>query len=234
MPILEEVIGIAAAAFFAAGSVLGNQSIALMTSDALQAVTSDEVAAYVQDVDTVEQWDGTAGGMAAMSLEAANDAVRINREFDERQWYRSQIPMKKEHQKLLWDYCKERELDYIDMLALIALESNFDEKCKSTSGRYQGYFQISKIHWESLSETLNTPNAPLDGAVNINWGTRFYSWILMDERVRDLEGNAQRDVALSIYQRGSAGYNRNGLSKTYLRVFYNRRELMLSYFQDND
>lgn len=232
MPILEEIIGIAAATFFAASSVLGNPSVTQMSIDALEAVTSDEVAAYVQTMDIVEQWDGTAGDMVAMSVGAADDAIRINREFDESQWYCSQIPLKKEHQKLLWDYCKERELDYIDMLALIALESNFDEKCKSSSGRYQGYFQVSKIHWESLSETLDTPNAPLDGAVNINWGTRMYSWILMDERVKNLEGNAQRDVALSIYQRGSAGYNKSGLSKTYLKVFYNRRERMLSYFQD--
>ena len=232
MSILEEVTGIAAATFLAASSVLGNPSITQMSSDALQAVTSDEVAAYIQTLDNVGQWDGTADDMVAICMDAAADAIRIDKEFDESLWYRSQIPMKKEHQKLLWEYCKERKLDYIDMLTLISLESNFDEKCKSTNGRYQGYFQISKVHWASLSETLNTPNTPLDGAVNINWGTRMYSWILMDERVKDLEGKEQRDVALSIYQRGSAGYNKSGLSKTYLKVFYNRREQILSYFQD--
>ena len=144
--------------------------------------------------------------------------------------YISEIPMKKEHQKLLWDYCKTRELDYIDMLALIALESNFNEKC--SSGRYKGYFQISSSHGTNLSKTLKTPNKPLDGAVNINWGTAMFSWILADKRVEGLEGKKLRDTALSIYQRGTGGYDRYGINSSYLKKYYKKWSKVAAYFEE--
>jgi hypothetical protein len=148
---------------------------------------------------------------------------------DESLWYSGKISMKKEHQKLLWDYCKKRNLDYIDMLSLIYVESNFNEKC--SSGKYKGYFQISTAHGPNMSKTLNTENKPLDGAININWGTALYSWILADKRVYDLEGQAKRDAALSIYQRGAGGYDKYGLSKSFLKRFYAKRTIVCSYFE---
>lgn len=169
----------------------------------------------------------TGSAVNTSSTPGAIDAAKA--EDDEKLWYRSKIPMKKEHQKLLWDYCKKRNLEYIDMLALISLESNFNEKCSST--RFKGYFQIGTFHGPNLSKTLKTANKPLDGAININWGTAMYSWILMDKRVKDLKGKKQRDVALSIYQRGSGGYNNRGISYSYLKVYYKRRDIIVSYFE---
>ncbi len=150
-------------------------------------------------------------------------------ELEEKLWYRSQIPMKKEHQKLLWDCCQNRNLDYIDMLALISLESNFNEQC--VSGTHKGYFQISTKNAANLSKTLNTENKPLDGSININWGTAYYSWILAGDRVKDLEGKAQRDAALSIYQRGSGGYDKYGLNYSFLKKYYAKRDKILAYFK---
>ncbi len=230
MPLLEEVIGIAAATFFAANSMFGGPAVAAMSENTAQTVLSDEVVECLEAVEDSYMPSVKAEDITGSTVGAAFDAVVISKECDERTWYRVQIPLKKEYQKLVWDYCRERELEYYDMLALIALESNFDEKCSSTNGRYRGFFQISKIHWASLSEQLNTPNNPMDGAVNINWGTAMYSWILEDERVVDLEGKAKRDAALSIFNRGTGGYDRKGLATKYLKVFYNKRAQIESYF----
>ena len=230
MQLLEEVIGIAAATFFAANSMFGSPAVAAMSKNTSQAVISGEVVECLEAVDDSYMLSANADDMIGTAVGAAFDAIVISKEYDERAWYRAQIPLKKEYQKLVWDYCRERELDYFDMLALIALESNFDEKCSSTNGRYRGFFQISKIHWASLSEQLNTPNNPMDGAVNINWGTAMYSWILSDERVRNLDGNAKRDAALSIFNRGTGGYDRKGLASSYLKVFYKKRAQIEYYF----
>lgn len=148
---------------------------------------------------------------------------------DESLWYLPQIPMKKEHQKLLWDYCKKRGIDYIDMLALISVESNFYEKC--SSGKYKGYFQISTSHHKNLAATLKTANKPLDGAININWGTAMYSWILADKRLKGLKDKKLRDAALSIYQRGTGGYDRYGVNKSYLKIYDKKRDIIVSYFK---
>jgi|GEM_PF-1967771 len=147
----------------------------------------------------------------------------------EKLWYSKKIPMKKEYQKTLWDYCKKRKLDYINMLSLISTESNFHEK--SSNGTCRGYFQIHECHYASLSKTLKTANKPLDGKININWGTALFSWILSDKRVKNLKGKRKYDVALSIYLRGTGGYDRNGISHSYLNAFYKRKSTVLSYFK---
>ncbi len=151
---------------------------------------------------------------------------------DESLWYREKLPLKKEHQKLLWGYCKTRELDYIDMLALIATESNFNEN--ACSGKYKGYFQISTSNSANLAKTLKTLNKPLDGAININWGTAMYSWILADKRLEGIDDEKdRRDIALSIYQRGSGGYDKYGLSSGFLKIFYKKRGIVSAYFEDD-
>ncbi len=148
---------------------------------------------------------------------------------EEELWYRKQNPMDKEHQKLLWEYCIKRDLSYIDMLALIYTESNFNEKC--TTGKHHGYFQISTGNCANLAKTLNTKNKPLDGAININWGTSIYSGILADKRVKDLEGKKRRDVALSIYQRGTGGYDKYGINKNFLKVYYKKWDKINEWFK---
>jgi len=149
---------------------------------------------------------------------------------EESVWYCSKIPMKKEHQKLLWEQSKKNGVDYIDMLAVIALESNFNEKAVSSNGRYKGYFQISTLHGKNLSATLGTKNDPLDGAVNIIWGTAMFGWIMNDKRVQSLEGEDKFNAALSIFNRGSGGYDRYGIKESYVSMFRKKREMILSYF----
>ena len=149
---------------------------------------------------------------------------------DESLWYRKQIPMTKAHQKLLWDYCKKRKLDYIDMLSLVYLESGFN--ARSSNGRYKGYFQISSKNTANIAKTLKIANKPLDGAININMGTALYSWILQDKRVKNLKQEKKRDVALLIFQRGTGGYDKSGISSRFLKKFYKKRSVVCSYFQE--
>jgi hypothetical protein len=184
------------------------------------ATTGDEPSSTVEDPEST----------TVPETDTDKEAPKPAPKDDESLWYSSKIPMKKEHQKLLWDYCKKRNIDYIDMLALISLESNFNEKCSTK--KYKGYFQISTSHGPNLSKTLKTANKPLDGAININWGTALYSWTLADKRVKGLEGRKQRDVALSIYQRGSGGYDKYGLSKSFLSKYYKKRDIIVSYFKN--
>lgn len=184
---------------------------------------------FASSTDPKEAADGSAGSTPDSSTTPPPEVKEDPEpEDDESLWHSEKLPLKKEHQKLLWDHCKKRNLDYIDMLSLIYLESNFNEKC--SSGKYKGYFQISTAHGPNMTKTLKTENKPLDGAININWGTALYSWILADKRVRDLEGQAKRDAALSIYQRGAGGYDKYGLSKSFLKRFYAKRTIVCSYF----
>ncbi|MHB8061538.1 MAG: lysozyme family protein [Ruminiclostridium sp.] len=170
--------------------------------------------------------DSTTTGSAISTTEVKD---KDDTKDEENLWYRKQNPMKKEHQKLLWEYCKKRELNYIDMLALIYTESNFNEKC--STGTYYGYFQISKGNCANLAAELKTKNKPLDGTININWGTAMYSWILADKRVKDLEEKKKRDVALSIYQRGTGGYDKYGISTKFLKIFNKKRAKVCVWFE---
>lgn len=148
---------------------------------------------------------------------------------DESLWHCKQIPMTKAHQKLLWDYCKKRNLDYIDMLSLVYLESGFSER--AANSRYKGYFQISSANAANIAKTLKIKNKPLDGAININMGTALFSWILLDKRVKNLKGDKKREVALSIYKLGTGGYDKHGISKSYVSKFYKKKSTVSSYFK---
>ena len=183
------------------------------------------------DQSTGSAIDVTTTGSAITST--TSQAIEVKDKDDikneEDLWYRKQNPMKKEHQKLLWEYCKKRKINYIDMLALIYTESNFNEKC--STGKYFGYFQISKENCKNLAAALKTKNKPLDGAININWGTSMFSSILANKRVKGLEGKKKRDVALSIYQRGEGGYDKYGISTQFLKVYYKKWDKVSSWFE---
>lgn len=148
---------------------------------------------------------------------------------DESLWYTNKIPMPKAHQKLLWDYCKNRKLNYIDMLSLIFLESGFNQK--ATNGKYKGYFQISPKNTANIAKTLKIQNKPLDGAINLNMGTTLFSWILADKRVKNIKGDKKMEVALSIFQRGTGGYESRGISNSFVNKFKAKKKIVSSYFK---
>ena len=224
---------------FIIGYFLPIQSYALSNTATKDNSTNNEVIQTQNPLDDEEDIDVTITGAAidctttkpAISTTTAS-GIDVKDEDDtnnEELWYKKQNPMKKDHQKLLWEYCKKRNINYIDMLALIYTESNFDEKC--SIGKCFGYFQISSGNCANLAVTLKTKNKPLDGAININWGTYIYSGILADKRVKGLEGTKKRDVALSIFQRGTGGYDKYGISTKFLKVFYKKRAKVSAWFE---
>lgn len=144
-------------------------------------------------------------------------------------WYSKKLPLKKEYQKLLYDYCKKRGLEYMDMLSVIALESNFN--VTSRSRVYNGLFQISSRNSKQLSEKLKIPNNPMNGKININMGTEMFRQIIIDKRVKNLKGKLKTDTMLSIFNRGTGGFDRYGLNKKFLDVFYKKKTQMLVYFK---
>lgn len=248
---VRDIISMITALLLTTSNIAGPVPVSA-SEEALKTIPVDRVTAFLENFSTAANSAAAAGmaadisgagtavpsavaDLAAVAGDTAADARQPDQQAtqaaqdDESLWYSPDIPMKKEHQKLLWECCIERGLDYIDMLALISLESNFDEKC--SNGKYKGYFQISSDYGPELSRILGTENKPLDGSVNIRWGTAFYSWILLDGRVRDLEGSRKRDVALSIYQRGAGGYDRYGINKKYLNKYYKKRDIIVSYFE---
>lgn len=221
---------------------ISNEAAAVTQKQDAQRTEEDKEDTGVNDgqdgntVDTGVDADVTDPDKAPADEAAENTAVPQEEVKDEDAakneediWYRKQNPMKKEHQKLLWDYCEKRDLDYIDMLALIYTESNFNEK--TSTGKHHGYFQISTGNCANLAETLKTKNKPLDGAININWGTAMYGWILADKRVKGLKEEKKRDAALSIYQRGTGGYDKYGISTSFLKIFYKKRAIVSKWFE---
>lgn len=236
MLVFSEAAGPTAA--LAASDEAGNTSRQEVTENDYYAVIAaisliDQAAVLLRDPAlAIAASDMKNAAKTAAALAGPPSGQGAGDEDDESLWYLPDIPMKKEHQKLLWECCKERGLDYIDMLALISVESNFEEKC--VAGKYMGYFQLSKDHGPTLSKQLNTKNDPLDGTINIIWGTAFYSWILDDKRVKGLEGKAKRDAALSIYQRGPGGYDKYGLNQKYLERYYKKRDKIVELFESRE
>jgi soluble lytic murein transglycosylase-like protein len=148
---------------------------------------------------------------------------------DESLWYRIQNPMPKAHQKLLCEYSWRNGVPYLDVLALVGTESNFDEKCVALN-KYYGYFQIGKGHFPDLAASLKTANDPLNGEVNIQWGTAMYGWILEGSPVKNLPPEAQRDAALSIYSRGPTGYAQKGLNQPYLARYAEQLAIVEAWY----
>ncbi len=225
---------ISSVSLFSTESTLVSEAIKpKLTGSAIDYVTTESAITSEPDITsksaiTIQPEITTKPAITTTNSGIKVDEKKATEPDDEELWYRKQNPMKKEHQKLLWDYCKQRNINYIDMLALIYTESNFIEKC--TTGKHYGYFQISSGNCKNLAKTLKTKNKPLDGEININWGTAMYSWILEDKRVKSLKGKKQRDVALSIYQRGSGGYDKHGISTSFLKVYYKKWDKVNEWF----
>lgn len=146
----------------------------------------------------------------------------------ESQWYRSSIPLKKDYQKLLWELSNKNGLNYIDMLSVISLESSYDESC--SCGKSKGLFQISSGYATYYAKKLKIPNKPLVGSINIKMGIALFADIYKDKRVKYKKGNNKLEVALSVFNKGTGGYEKYGLAKRFLRIFYKKKTKISKYF----
>ena len=135
------------------------------------------------------------------------------------------IDMPKEHQEYLQKLCRERNLDYTKILAIIALESNFNSQLISETNDY-GYMQVNKVNHERMAKTLGTRNAPLDPYVNLNWGTYLLAELYdkwraegISDKVKDGETFSQLDkYVMSSYNKGINGFKKYGMASRYISL----------------
>ena len=154
---------------------------------------------------------------------AVNSTMGSKTKSESESFYIKSIKMPKEHQKYLYNLCKKRGLDYLKVLAIISLESNFNSKLVNNSGDY-GYMQINKVNHKYLSETLGTENAPLDPYVNLNWGTYMLSNLYKQWRAEKIDDTVKKGeifstldkYVISSYNKGVAGFKKGGMASRYI------------------
>lgn len=128
--------------------------------------------------------------------------------------YVKRIPMPEKQQEYLYGLVRDRGLDYEDTLAVILQESSFDAD-SIDSGNY-GYFQVNRVNHDSLADTLNTKNTPLNPYVNINWGTYMLSSLQEKFEDKGYTGRKLQEAVLSSYNRGENGYKKYGVAEQYM------------------
>lgn len=133
--------------------------------------------------------------------------------------YIEKIAMPYEHQKYLYEMSQKRGLSYIEMLAIVYQESSFNSQAVSENN--YGYFQINRVNHETLSQTLNTPNNPLDPYVNINWGT----YMLADLYKK----YGDKEAVLSAYSKGENGYRKTGKNEKYIQKHHESLNFIQSF-----
>lgn len=133
------------------------------------------------------------------------------------EYYNSNINMRKEHQKFLYKKCKEKNLDYKKVLALIETESGFDAKAVSSTNDY-GYFQINKSNFKSLSTITKTDIDPFNPYINIEWGTHMLSYLYQYWGDRGINAKDLDHYVWSSYNKGITGFRKYGASTKYIQI----------------
>lgn len=129
--------------------------------------------------------------------------------------YSEKLPIPYEHQEYLYSLCMQYGLEYEKVLAVMEHESKFDPNAIGATSDF-GYFQINSINHAWLSETLGTPNAPLDPYVNMQWGTFFLADLYEYWENQGLTGTALEEAVLSSYNKGKTGFRRTGKATNYI------------------
>lgn len=96
----------------------------------------------------------------------------------------------------LWNMCKERELDYYMVLALIERESKYKKDSVGDSGNSLGYMQVQQ-RWHSERMKEEQVTNLLDAYGNIRVATNF-----LQELYRDY-GSKGDDAVLMVYNMGA-------------------------------
>lgn len=129
--------------------------------------------------------------------------------------YSEKLPIPFEHQEYLYKLCVQYGLEYEKVLAVMEHESKFNPNAIGATSDF-GYFQINSINHVWLSETLGTPNAPLDPYVNMQWGTYFLADLIDYWKNQGLTGTALDEAVLSSYNKGKTGFRRTGKATNYI------------------
>lgn len=104
-------------------------------------------------------------------------------------------------QVYLWEMCKEKDLDYYLILALIERESGYRYDCLGDDGNSLGYMQIyEKYHVESMNKEGVTDL--FDPYGNIRVGTSFL------QELYEKYGSSGDNCVLMVYNMGAGGASR--------------------------
>lgn len=129
------------------------------------------------------------------------------------------IPMPIAHQDFLYNQCEAKNIDFKKALAIIRLESGFNEK--NVSGNTYGYFQIHEMHHNKLASRHNTAPAPLDPYINIKWGTSLISDLYRTFESEGLTGDKLDRAVLSAFNKGEGGFRRTGEATKFINIYNN-------------
>lgn len=142
-----------------------------------------------------------------------SDVLDVNKK--EQPIYKINLGLNEELQKLIYNKCQERNLDYIKVLGLIYHESKFEINSVSPTNDY-GLFQINKINHDVLAEKLGTKNEPLDPKINIEWGTYLLCNLYNYWKEKGISEKELDYYVWSSYNKGLIGFQKYGEAKDYI------------------
>ena len=138
------------------------------------------------------------------------------------------INMDIDHQEYLYLLCQNYNLDFVKTLGLIGHESVYNSNAqginKDKNGNIisidYGYMQINNANREWLSEATNTPDAPLNPYINLEWGTYVLNSLYVSFEKEGYTGKDLDEAVWSAYNRGRTGFRKYGVKEDYVLLVY--------------
>lgn len=200
-----------------------NKAEALNNDEVVSEIVEEEEKTYVEDFVMISEVSKSNNILYSpldnAEIEIELEIVSNEKLIEENFYYLPDIPLSEDLQKYIYNLSKQNDLNYIDILALISVESNFNPKLthKNTNGTTDyGLFQINSCNIDNFRKQLNIKGDILDPYNNTRMGIYELSnlsnrWSSSKE---DIEQH--RIDVLSSYNKGYTGYRRNGKAVRYL------------------
>lgn len=146
-------------------------------------------------------------------------------------YYVKEIPLEKNLQKFIYEKSKASDLKYIDVLSLIATESDFRPNTINinTNGtKDHGLFQMNDCNIPTFRKELNISGSVLDVYNNSTMG--IYELSNMSKLWESSKGNYDQHLVdiLSSYNKGYNGYKKNGPATKYMNRFNAKKEGLIN------
>lgn len=141
----------------------------------------------------------------------------VKKELTKEELLNPKIPMPIEHQDFLHLLCTEKNIDFKKTMAIIRLESRFNQN--NVSGKTYGYFQVHQMHHANLARDHKTAIAPLNPYINLKWGTTMVSNLYRSFENQGLSGDKLDRAVLSAFNKGIGGYKRTGEATKFINIY---------------
>lgn len=135
-----------------------------------------------------------------------------------------------EVQRYLWDLCKERDLDYYIIIALIERESDYKSNASGDNGNSKGYMQVQE-RWHRERMEAEAVEDLYDPYGNVRVGLNFL------QELYEKHGASGTNCVLMVYNMGeqkAIEHWKNGVYSTeYSReILYRAQEIKQEIAQD--